>query len=215
MYNLIKALVWIAALLGVVIGIARLVAIRWWRVPEDDPYLVASFAPTLRGGDWVLLWRATPPAFGSLVICPDPDDASKVVIGRIAGEPGDKVEIEGERIKINGVNVYSEAACNDAKFSLDDPTTGEEVEQRCDIESMGGVAHERGTLSGLNKPGAPLSTRVVDEGQVFLVSDNRAYPYDSRTYGALDRAACKESIFFRLIGKSGYFDVKSRFTYIR
>jgi hypothetical protein len=49
-----------------VIVLFRLTSIRWWKVPEDDPYLVASLAPELRGGDWVLLWRLSPPAVGSL-----------------------------------------------------------------------------------------------------------------------------------------------------
>jgi signal peptidase I len=214
MGKLFRAVFWVALILGAIAGTARLTVLRWWRVPDDDPYLVASIAPTLRGGDWVLLWRATAPSFGALAICPDPEEPGRIVIGRIVGEAGDKLTLDGDRIQINDHNVQSESACSESKFKLNDPNTGSEVEQFCDIEAMGGVAHMRGTLSGI-KPPPIVTSRDVGEGKVYLVSDNRAYPYDSRVYGSLDRSTCKESIFFRLVSKAGYFDVKSRFTYVR
>jgi hypothetical protein len=55
----------------------------------------------------------------------------------------------------------------------------------------------------------------VGPGKTFLVSDNRRFPYDSRNYGSVDSSTCKESIFFRLVSKNGFLDVKPRFTYIR
>src|SRR3979409_1031629 len=73
MGKFLSGLFWIAALVGVLVGASRLVAIRWWQIPSDDPVLEASIAPTLHGGDWVILWRATPPRFGALTVCPDPE----------------------------------------------------------------------------------------------------------------------------------------------
>src|SRR5882672_8016743 len=61
MGKFLNGVLWIAALLAVIVGAARLVAIRWWQIPDNDPIVEASIAPTLRGGDWVLLWRVTPP----------------------------------------------------------------------------------------------------------------------------------------------------------
>jgi len=213
MGKLLKVLVWFAVVVGAVIGVARLTAIRWWRIPWDDPYVEASIAPTLRGGDLVLLWRATPPNFGALVVCPDPEDASRVVIGRLVGEGGDRVSINGDRMEINDRAVHTETNCSEAMFQVDDPNTGSTVEQACVIEDLGGVGHMRGSTIGDKGP-AP-STREVGQGKAFLVSDNRQFPYDSRNYGALDAATCKESIFFRLVSKKGFFDVKPRLTYIR
>lgn len=211
---MIKAAFWIAVLLGVVIGALRLVALRWWRVPSDDPVLEASIAPTLRGGDWVLLWRGTEPSFGSLVVCPDPETPGRVVVGRIAGEAGDTITLDGDTLEINEHAAGTETACSDRTFKIDDPATGSEVELPCDIEAMGGVAHMKGVATGTGR--VPLkTTRKVTEGNVFLVSDNRGYPYDSRNYGAIPRVSCKESIFFRLTSKAGFFDVKNRLTYIR
>jgi signal peptidase I len=214
MGNILKVLFLIAAVLGIVIGIARLTAIRWWRVPGDDPALEASIAPTLRGGDLVLLWRATPPAFGALVVCPDPEDASRVVIGRIVGEGRDKLTIDGDSLEINDRSVHTETNCSDAMFEISDPFTGSPVEQSCVIEDLGGVGHMRGSI-GSAKGAPPPSTREVGQGKVFLVSDNRRFPYDSRSYGSIDASTCKESIFFRLVSKNGFLDVKPRFTYVR
>ena len=214
MYKLLKALFFVAVILGAIAAAARLTVLRWWRVPDDDPYLAASITPTLRGGDWVLLWRATKPDFGALVVCPDPEDPSRIVIGRVVGEEGDKVSIDGDRLQVNDAVVQTETACAEPKFKVEDPNVGSEVEQFCDIEAMGGVAHMRGALSGIQQVRV-ASSRTVGEGKFFLVSDNRLFPYDSRMYGTVDKVTCKESIFFRIVGKGGYFDEKARFTYIR
>lgn len=214
MGKLFRFLFWTSVLIGSIVGLLRLTVIRWWRIPMDDPYLEASIAPTLRGGDLVLLWRATAPSFGALVVCPDPEDSSRVVIGRIVGEAGDRVSIDGDRLDINDRAAHTEASCSEATFRVEDPSTGSLVEQPCNIEDLGGVGHMRG-CSPSDRGAPPPSTREVGEGKIFLVSDNRRYPYDSRTYGSVEAASCKESIFFRLVGKKGFFDVKERLTYVR
>ena len=214
MGTFLKILAIVAALIGVAIGIARLTVLRWWRVPMDDPFLEASIAPTLRGGDLVLLWRATPPNFGSLVVCPDPEDPARVVIGRIVGEGRDKVTIDGDQLEVNDRTVHTETNCSDVLFQVADPNTGSVVEQSCVIEDLGGVGHMRGS-AGAAKGGPPPSTREVGPGKTFLVSDNRRFPYDSRNYGSLDASSCKESVFFRLVSRNGFLDVKPRFTYVR
>ncbi|MGC4093575.1 MAG: hypothetical protein QM756_37890 [Polyangiaceae bacterium] len=56
-------MIWFVLVVGVLVGVARATAIRWWRVPEDDPYLEASIAPTLRPGDLdlALAWKPCAP----------------------------------------------------------------------------------------------------------------------------------------------------------
>jgi signal peptidase I len=212
MGKFLNGVLWIAALLAVVVGAARLIAVRWWQIPADDPIVEASIAPTLRGGDWVLLWRLTPPGFGALAVCPDPEDESRVVVGRLIGEEGDQLTIEGERIQINDHDAQTETSC--PSFHVKDPSTGSDVEQPCVTEAIGGVLHMRGGLTGTNRL-ALKTSRTVGEGKAFLVSDNRAYPYDSRNFGPVDRPTCKETILFRVVGKGGFMDDKSRLTYIR
>jgi signal peptidase I len=209
-----KVVFWVALVLGVLIGAARLTAIRWWQIPSDDVVLEASMTPTVRGGDWVVLWRATAPPFGALVVCPDPTDDDRVVIGRIVGEEGDVLTVQGAQIELNDHNALTESACNERVFHVTDPHTLADVEQWCSMEALGGVLHMRGELTKLQRE-PQKTTRTVGEGKVFLLSDNRAYPYDSRAYGSVDRATCKESIIFRLVGIKGFLDTKSRLTYIR
>jgi hypothetical protein len=50
---------------------------------------------------------------------------------------------------------------------------------------------------------------------VWLVSDNRLFPYDSRDFGAVPQENCQETVFFRLVGKGGFFDTATRNQYIR
>ena len=69
MVGFTKFLAWVALFAGILIGLLRVVAIRWVQVPLDDPELSSSLAPTLAAGDWIILWRLTRPGFGDLVQC--------------------------------------------------------------------------------------------------------------------------------------------------
>ena len=73
---------WTLLIVAALIGILRLTVIRWWQVPVGDPYLEASVAPSVRGGDWLILWRGSAPTAGKLVLCPEPKAAGRSVIGR-------------------------------------------------------------------------------------------------------------------------------------
>jgi signal peptidase I len=212
MRKVVRFLLWTAILIGALIGIARYTAIRWWQVPADDPYLEASIAPTVRGGDWIILWRATAPDFADLVLCPEPDAPHRVVIGRIAGESGDKVRTEDSSVSVNNRLSSTERAC--PEFTVLPPNGGRELQQRCDIEVLRGRSHMRGSVSGQKHVPKPME-RVVPEGKLFLLSDNRLFPYDSRDYGPVDRQSCKETVVFRLVSKAGFFDQESRFTLLR
>ena len=212
MHKFARFLFWTAVGVGGTIGLARLVALRWWRVPSDDPVLEASIAPTLRGGDLVLLWRATPPRFGDLVVCPEPDAPDRVVVARIVGEQGDSVVVVESNVTLNGKQAQTERACE--PFEVIDPNTGQEVKQRCDIEALDGQAHMRGSTAGQRLAPSPQE-REVGTGHVFLLSDNRQYPYDSRDFGTVERATCREAVVFRLVSKDGYFDQPNRFTFIQ
>ena len=196
-----------------VIVLFRLTAIRWWKVPEDDPYLVASVAPEIRAGDWVLLWRLSPPAVGSLALCPEPKHPDRVVVGRLIGEEGQKVTVTGTYVEVNGKRFPSEGGCAAARFKVKTPRNGSEIELRCTTEVVNGSIHERGEAEAIAD--LPTFEAHVAPGEVLLVSDNRRFPYDSRDFGAVDRSTCKETVFFRLIGYEGFFHSATRFTYIR
>lgn len=207
---------WTLLVTAAVIGLLRIVAIRWVQLPSRgvDAELSASVAPSLEGGDWVLLWRLTRPGLGDLVICPDPDDTSNIVIGRIAAEGGDTVMIQGHTLLINDNKPLVEYNCTEQTFSLIDPDTEKDLEIYCDMEELGEKLHMRGHNAKL-KVKERRFEKTVEPGKVFLLSDNRVRPFDSRHFGTIDRQTCTETVFFRLVSEKGFFDGERRLTYIR
>jgi signal peptidase I len=214
MRKMLRFLVWTAIVIGAIVGAARATAIRWWRLPADDPYLEASVAPSLRGGDLVILWRLTKPKFGDLVVCPEPGAPERMVVGRIIAEPGDNVLVEGQKVQINESSATTEEACKLPRFTVLHPTTGSEIEQGCSMEVLGGHLHMRGGVGGHAMMPRTVKTRV-EAGKVFLLSDNRLLPYDSRDFGQVDVDACTETVVFRLVSAAGFFDVESRLVFIQ
>jgi signal peptidase I len=214
MRKLFRFLFWVTLVIGGVIGLARLTAIRWWRVPNNDPFLTASMSPSVRGGDLVLLWRLTKPGFSDLVMCPEPKHPERVVVGRIVGVGRDEVEVNGADITVNHKRQPVEGNCAERTFIEHDPGTGVEVEQHCSIEDLGGSTSLRGEVPAEAVRPADVKT-VVPDNQLWLVSDNRLFPYDSRDYGAVPEETCRETVFFRLVSSKGFFDPSSRNQYIR
>jgi signal peptidase I len=212
MRHLWRWLIWIGVVLAVVVGIGRAVAIRWWRVPSNDPYLEASIAPTLRGGDLIILWRASPPHSGDLVLCPEPKRPERIVIGRIAAVDGETLEVNGSDAFLNGRRIQVEQACLEDHFTTLDPQTQIPVEQRCDLEQMGSRLHQRGNVK--ETPPDKVTQPEIEADHVFLLSDNRQFPYDSRDYGTVERKTCKETVVFRLWSKQGFKDVANRLMFI-
>jgi signal peptidase I len=210
MGKFLRYVFWVSLLGAALVGFLRLTVIRWWQIPVGDPYLEASIAPTLRGGDWVILWRATAPHAGDLALCPEPKTA-RPVIGRFAGMQGDHVKLVKSSLTVNGQIVDNTGACD--SFKTVDPGSTREVSQGCSQEELAEKTHMVGVVrDGYTQPAdAELD---VPSGQVFLASDNRQFPWDSRDFGTVERSSCTESIVFRLVSKDGFFDVPNRLSLI-
>jgi signal peptidase I len=201
-----------AAVALVALGlILRVLLFKVWTVP-DEPRLGAAVAPTLAGGDVVVVLTRGKPGFGDLVRCADPEDPQKYVIGRIAGVAYDVVETEAHRLIVNGKKFDAGTACPEKTFHVPHPTTGSDVELRCDVIEMGGGWHYRGFSP---KSFMVTTTRTeVTPGMVYLLSDNREHHDDSRDFGLVPSDSCTERIIFRLWSKDGWGDDKRRLTYI-
>ncbi|HEY5961468.1 MAG TPA: S26 family signal peptidase, partial [Polyangiaceae bacterium] len=141
MRSIVRFLVWSLLLLGGLIVGARATAIEWWRVPVDDPWLGASVAPSLRPGDWILLWRLSAPTAGDLVKCPEPHAPERIVIGRILGKPGDELEFTDRGVRRNGELLKSNSSCDE--FDVIHPRTMETVHEMCNIEELNGFGGHR------------------------------------------------------------------------
>lgn len=213
--TLIRFLVWSTLFIGVIIGIGRALAFRWVWLPENDPIFEASVKPTLGSGDLILLSRITRPTFGDLVLCPEPDYPSRYVIGRIVGEPGDEVRVVDGKPFVNGKGFLNERACDERSFTYPHPSNDtEEVVQHCYWEALANHLHMVGAIH--DQKVAPEEVQfTVTEGKLFLLSDNRLHPYDSRDFGLVDASTCKETVIGRIVSKDGWMDSERRLDYIQ
>ena len=211
-----KFSVWFGGFLLISCVLLRLVAVRTYVIPDDDE-LSSSVAPSLSSGDLVLLWRFPDAAVGDLVVCRDPQDKSYDVIGRLIGKGRDNLEFRGANVSINGARMDTEGACKESIVTLYHPTDGSEVEARCGMEVIGGRTHKRAQAMGDDMYFQDSEPEIVEVSHSthFLLSDNRVFPYDSRTYGEIDWGDCPEMIFFRLWGVKGFTDAETRFTFIK
>lgn len=209
----LRKLIWTLVIIGAIGGAARLFLIDVWKIPENSTSFAISTEPTLSEGDLVLLLTRGEPGFGDLVRCTDPEDASAFVVGRIGGLASDSVVATGHGLVVNGKKYDSEMACPEPSSTVVHPVSGEKVTLVCDQVQMGGRLHYRG-IATKREIFTPIQANV-GAGMVFLVSDDRSYPHDSRTFGAIPLASCKNRIFFRLWSKDGWADDKRRLSYIR
>ncbi len=215
MRTLIRFLLWTALFVGVILGLARATAFRWFQLPINDPVFETSILPTLHGGDWILTWRLGQPAFGDLVVCPEPDYPERYIIGRIVGEAGDSVKIVNGNPSVGNQRFVHERSCDPSMFSYPHPANpAEEVTQQCHWENIANHLHKVGGLGGQKIKPEDRQTDVT-EGMLYLISDNRLFPYDSRDYGLVEASTCKERVVGRLVGPGGWMDSVNRLNYIQ
>ena len=207
----LKFLWWTGGTLIALALVGRLLLFDVYTVP-DTGWLAASVAPTLGGGDTVLVLTRGEPSFGDLVRCPDPEKDG-YVIGRIVGTEGDQIEVKGRSLRVNGTRYDADEACAEPRRSVRHPDTDSPVELRCSRAGLGGGWHFLVT-SERYSPSNDASERVA-EGRVFLLSDNRDLHDDSRDFGAVPLAGCEGPIFFRLWGPGGFRESNGRFDVIR
>ena len=130
-----------------------------------------SMIPTLAIGDHILVNKLSygvripflekylvdfgTAARGDVIVFIYPEDRSKDFIKRVIGVAGDNIEVRNKKIFINGQAVED----SHAHFEGYDPQLG-------------------GTVNGDN-----YGPKVVPEGHVFVMGDNRDRSYDSRFWG--------------------------------
>jgi signal peptidase I len=212
MEKALKFVLWTLGILGVLVGIGRAFLFVGWKVPMD-PVLAASLAPTLRGGDYVLVLTVGTVKWGDLVRCPDPDDSSRWVVGRVMGMPGDDVAIKGGLLTVNGMRYDATEACKENKVEVPHPDSGSPVEMHCSRVEIGNNWHFRAT--GNKHVGSDDDQHSTSREHFYLLSDNRDFHDDSRDFGDIPIESCTERLFFRLWGPDGWMNSEERMTVIR
>lgn len=211
MRKFLKFIAWTTGIIAVVAIVLRATVLRVWTIP-DDKILGASIQPTLAAGDVVLVWTRGDREANDLVRCTDPEDPQRWVMGRIYGSQGDTVSVENGIVTVNGRKYATSEACVKDAVEIEDPVSGATKNLKCARVEFAGGWHFIGSgpdASGRDEP------HKVGPGRVYLISDNREDHEDSRDYGAVDAATCRDKVVMRLWGKKGFFDDSRRFDYIR
>ena len=180
-------------------GVFRTAVADWNPIPSG------SMRPTLLEGDVVfvdrlaydlklpltdiVVHRFADPQRGDIVTFASPKDGSRL-IKRIVGLPGDRIEMRGERLFVNGVAARYDGL-GETRESL---ARGFDVRALRATEHLGGVAHAVQFLPAVDarRDFGPL---VVPPGSYFMLGDNRDNSEDSRFIGVVARD--------RLIGRAG------------
>jgi signal peptidase I len=213
MGGFLKFVAMLALVLGGLFFGLQATCLSFWTVPSDDPLFSASIAPTLEPGDLIMTWRLGTPSYAELVRCSSPEVPGRSVVGRILGEPGDRVEGSGHAIFVNKRIISSARACPTGRYTLPHPINGDPVDFVCEEEETGGHAYTRLRLE-ISPEQPEKFNAVVPNDNFFLVSDNRAFHYDSREYGPLAKSTCKERIMLRLWSARGWSDADKRMSLI-
>jgi signal peptidase I len=180
-------------------GYAKGHLIETFKVPS------ASMLPTIMPGDRFFAdKRAGHPGGvkirrGAIAVFLYPNDRTMLFVKRIIGLPGDRVEMDGMSVKVNGVEIRGEELRD-----LGDPALNRLLEQHQAFRESA----DQGSYTVLwRKDGKreQLST-VVPNGQVFVLGDNRDSSHDSRHFGTLpiaDVTAVARQVWFSSDAQDG------------
>jgi signal peptidase I len=172
-------------------GVFRTAVADWNPIPSG------SMRPTLLEGDVVFVDRLAydvklpltdvvlapiaDPRRGDIVTFSSPRDGTRL-IKRIVGLPGDRIEMHGDTLTVNGV-----AAQYDAFSAAPEPlVSGRGTDAVHATEHVAGNAHAIQFL-----PAVParrdFASLVVPAGSYFMLGDNRDNSEDSRFIGVVPR----------------------------
>jgi signal peptidase I len=168
------------------------------RILVFQPYTIpsSSMEPGLRTGDYVVVskyaygWSrasipfdpplpggrlfARPPQRGEVIVFRLPRDPSQVYIKRLIGLPGDRVQVRGGQVFVNGVPIPQQPA----GFTEDPEAPGRRVLQLLEPRPDGRryVTYD----GGPDHEGDDTHVYVVPAAHYFFMGDNRDNSLDSR-----------------------------------
>lgn len=150
-----------------------------FRIPNE------IMAPGIVAGDFVMAYRLpygirlpfskkklgeSVPKRGELVIFPCPDNSRKSCLRRVVALEGDRVEVRGERLFVNGeAATYEPVASEEVGFRLREAIKGKSYEI---------FIHGDGKRSR-------FGPYIVGPGSAFVLSDHRGLGQDSRDWGGI------------------------------
>ncbi len=150
-----------------------------------------AMAPTVAIGEQAFLWRGAEPELGDIVVCQHPRIPTDLVVGRVLGRPGHVVATDAAgNLLVSGVPVETNVL-DTMTYSV--TTSGRTAPVKRVVEGAAGKRYETFYPEDLD---LEVERTEVEPGRLYIVADNRAYRgYDSRTFGTVDAAACRGSLF--------------------
>ena len=151
----------------------------------------ASMSPGILPGDRIFadksvgqpggtkLWR------GALAVFVYPNDRTSTFIKRVVGLPGDHVEIDGPRLRVNGRSVSQGPTDEPLPSTLAGLRAFRERGERGEYTVLWSASDVE--ASSAHSP----TSFVVPDGQVFVLGDNRSASVDSRRFGTVPVADVK------------------------
>ena len=151
----------------------------------------ASMEPGIEQGDWLWAERRTycgrDPERGDIAVLALPSRPRTVLVKRVIGLPGDRVQIQKGQLYLNGEPVRRDWL----ESAIHADESGEAAHRTRFTETLpNGTAY---TVEVANSDGPLENTEevTVPEGRYFLLGDNRDHSEDSRTadVGLVPRAS--------------------------
>lgn len=172
-----KTVVLIAVSVLVTLGFVSLVAARFLvfnysRIPQDGMY------PGIPKGSLVFSWRhpyqtAAEVKRGDIIVFTRTQDGAEYkFIWRVIGLPGDKVEIDGESVLINGLPLQRKRLRQDGDVIIYSETSG-------------AASYEVAYPVDGDTTDQPKSSLIVPQNSFYVLGDNRFNAFDSRFIGPI------------------------------
>jgi signal peptidase I len=213
LWELAKTLIW-AVVIAIVV---RTFAFEPFNIPSG------SMIPTLLIGDYLFVsktaygysrfsfpWGLAPfhgriwsgdPKRGDVVVFRPPGDPDTDFIKRVIGLPGDKIQVKGGILQINGTPVQRQKIDD-----FIDTSSGEPISVPQYIETLpNGVSHRIIESSGDTGQLDNTPIYVVPQGDYFMMGDNRDNSNDSRVWkGYIEPPLDQEITDPALLDKVGF-----------
>jgi signal peptidase I len=158
---------------GLALG-APLAAALALRAFAFEPFEVVSesMLPTLLAGDRLIVNKLAQPRRGDVVVF---ERGGERFVKRVVGLPGERVEVRGARVRVNGVDAEAWPT-GTLRFDGAGRALGGERER------LGDVEHD---VLGDVGAGRRAAVFEVPPAHYFVLGDNRDHSADSREYGAI------------------------------
>lgn len=183
--QLLKLLVIVAVIVGIVGAVLR------WQYMDLVTVNNDAMAPTVFGGDQILVWRGTDFDHGDIVLCRHPRQQGSWILSRVIGRPGMSIDMHRGQLAINGQRVNRDYQ---GEVTFEDQHSHAPAAFRWGFEELGEVDH-----LFMERADRQVQLRSVERiGGFYLLNDNRTWVGDdSRLLGPISNVNCVGWAFMR------------------